>query len=904
VTKTPGTLPNTVQEQADVVTAIQTDANALTDSDSEDSEGAEERDAAASAPDAAAKAGKSDWRVVTGVVVDENGERVTWSLTDGPKGQCFVNLRGKPPHRGTVAMLPEEDGSFRCERFEPGARGIAWATFGEDLVSSPVEFALTEEGPHDLDLRLGPGASISGTFVDADGKPLIGTNVKATWQDQRIEEISGVDEQGRFKFGPLLAGEYELSVYGGEKYIYDHTRFKSVGAMVTGQQRTSVRLQFDKRQDIIAGRVTDQAGQPVEGVSVGTRGAIAANTAHRGMPISCAKTDARGRYELPVFAPGEYEVGAASDDYESTTLTAASAGARDVHIVVQPRSRNERIEGRVIHADTGEPITKFSIAFSSAGSPAGTLHSKHFFTIENESGEFRHGHGGNGDIILTIRAPGLGEAEQLIRRSDPSCVTTGLVIRVAPGETLCGIVTDVAGIPVPDAQILNALPRWMNERDLDANQLGTSDSNGAFAIAGLPEQAKSVWVLHDTFPPVEAPVVRGGDWRIVMPAGATVQGTVRVGGAPRVGLGVNLEVGPLAGIETCRLRRSVTTDDDGVYRFTGVPVGEVRITAKALAVGASGSPQSSLTKMAMAAESTVTTVDFEFEEPNASLLAKVLVGGEPGRGRATLRRTAQGTTAFGGGDVIKPDGSIRMKDLVPGSVELKVTLNGPCRREKRIPIELRANQTAETDVRFVPGDAGLEGLVAVGATAPSWLRLSLEVQTALGLERISTDGLRTSDDGVFSLSGLPAGTATLRVEFTTQSAGHRTCDYTLNLEPGMVTRQDVVLGGGGVVLDVVGGAARQRLWAMVYEGALDLPDFASMTINEIERFNREMPPVLTTDRVSGGFDGLDPGTHTVVVIAPGDEIRGEDHILPGLRYGVITVEVKEGADATASVTLR
>ena len=95
-----------------------------------------------------------------------------------------------------------------------------------------------------------------------------------------------------------------------------------------------------------------------------------------------------------------------------------------------------------------------------------------------------------------------------------------------------------------------------------------------------------------------------------------------------------------------------------------------------------------------------------------------------------------------------------------------------------------------------------------------------------------------------------------------------------------------------------------RYAAMVYEGAPVLPDFAAMTINEMERFNHETPPVVGTARASEAFDGLDPGTHTVVVIAPGGEIRGEDHVLPGLRYGMTTVDVKERADVTASVTLR
>jgi Carboxypeptidase regulatory-like domain len=160
-----------------------------------------------------------------------------------------------------------------------------------------------------------PGASmaaISGVVVDrVTNAPLRRAIVTlSTLEAQPQDAVAWTDANGRFGFGYLPAGGYELHVtkngyqpaaYGSE----DPRRPAAAIRLAAGEVRNDLVLRM-MLVTSVSGTVFDESGEPVAGVQIIAMRQGWQRQKLQLLPGPSAISDASGRYRINMMAPGRY----------------------------------------------------------------------------------------------------------------------------------------------------------------------------------------------------------------------------------------------------------------------------------------------------------------------------------------------------------------------------------------------------------------------------------------------------------------------------------------------------------------------------------------------------------------------------------------------------------------------
>jgi hypothetical protein len=166
-------------------------------------------------------------------------------------------------------------------------------------------------------------ATLSGTVVtdDADSRPIRRAAVTLSAPgDARRQWMTSTDDNGRFAFGALPAGNYTLSS-SKPGYVRSYYGAKRAGstigvpiAVLDGQAVSNLAVRM-ARGSVITGTVFDERGRVMPAVDVRLRRVSRAADGTRtlvtmsiGTGTSVATSDDRGVYRLYGLAPGEYVV--------------------------------------------------------------------------------------------------------------------------------------------------------------------------------------------------------------------------------------------------------------------------------------------------------------------------------------------------------------------------------------------------------------------------------------------------------------------------------------------------------------------------------------------------------------------------------------------------------------------
>ena len=220
-------------------------------------------------------------------------------------------------------------------------------------------FTLSTKGLDGIVLTLTKrkGSSIAGVVVDPRGRPVEGAHVNLDRGRADYLIDSGRAESqsdGSFKIEELVSGAYGVLLTAPGVTTFSNLDEVARLDVGEGQAVTGLRLVLgaDKGGLVIAGRVIDASGKPVESVDILASGPTDGRT----------RTDENGRFMLTGLEEGKYYLhatyAASRPDYSPAQLNNVEAGATDVVIELQ---RKARIEGRVIRADTGEPVPAFEV---------------------------------------------------------------------------------------------------------------------------------------------------------------------------------------------------------------------------------------------------------------------------------------------------------------------------------------------------------------------------------------------------------------------------------------------------------------------------------------------------------------------------------------------------------------
>ncbi len=505
-----------------------------------------------------------------------------------------------------VSVPTDGAGRFEVQDLPLGSWWVQVTAPGRARAVRPVRV----RGPsQSIALTLGPAASIDGTTAALRGTvraPLGSVLLRATREGTTAAEDPGVaarsDASGRFRLDGLSPGTWRIEVIAEG---YEALQRIGVTAPTTDLSLTLRALAT------LQVAVVDAAGLPASGASVVVSGSGV-------WPPRSATTDAGGHFAMPSLPGGVYEVRASrgTDVAEPVAPLWIEPGEdRSVRCTLGP---GQSLSGVVTDAATGRALSGARVALTEDG-----ISTAPRAASTGDDGRFVFDGMLPRTHTLWVRLPGYAprEAVPVIPGGD------ALAVRLDPAASIDGIVLDVRGRAVANAQVeviardLDNRPRWVTAAStgfqdalfnaqsgrpaalVPRGDLGVlpgrvpvvpvvpgalaasvesvgfrTDADGRFRITDLPPGSAVVSVSHPGYaravaPPVTLIAARSTEQEIVLHPGGTVRGRV-----------ISERRLPTAGIEI-ELRspsdpmpqRALTTLD-GTFNFIGV-YGPATVTA-------------------------------------------------------------------------------------------------------------------------------------------------------------------------------------------------------------------------------------------------------------------------------------------------------------------------------------
>jgi protocatechuate 3,4-dioxygenase beta subunit len=356
--------------------------------------------------------------------------------------------------------------------------------------SQPLGFA----GPSGRETVVAPGALARATSSGADGSyELILTNVTASAWFRVAVTRAGYQGAEYGQRNPLTRGEPLLVNPAG---VTDHV---------------DVALQ---RPAVIAGRIVDDLGEPVEGAAVRTAQLRYVNGRRQLVDVGAVRrTDDLGRYRLFGLRPGQYAVIAAvgqivaaqpSADLPGYGTTyfpgvADPQGAQFVQVAAAQevegvdfslsRMKSARVTGTAVD-ETGEPVTG-GIALMPSARSGGNTEIQMGARIDR-LGAFEFSNVPPGDYVLQVvhgRSNPWNEGEfayRFVTVTDSD--VTGLEMQTSTGSTLAGrIVADGGEIAKVDSVQVTAVPVDIDRSPRLGGPPGRArvEPDGGFELVGI-----------------------------------------------------------------------------------------------------------------------------------------------------------------------------------------------------------------------------------------------------------------------------------------------------------------------------------------------------------------------------------------------------------------------------------
>lgn len=376
-----------------------------------------------------------------------------------------------------------------------------------------------------------PSASVSGR-VTIGGKAAAGITITASMStsffDTRTVAKATTDEEGNYRLAGLPAGSFKIVPTAKALAVGPDAKTKQLGQQVNVAEGESItKVDFALvRGGVVTGRITDAEGNPVIGerVSVVTKDAGEESRQMAYMEGPRNKTDDRGIYRVYGLSPGNYKVsvgqpgggggsvmGMGGSQYLKTFYPGVQDEAKATIVEVNEASEITNIDitpgkpasgfsvsGRVVDADSGQPIASAYIAYSPVKDAELEMAGMNFTGSQTDA---------NGKFRLESVKPGryaaytMAAGQENSTYSDPVAFemsegdVSGLEIKVHRGATINGVAVIENNFDPAVAAILKsaAIYAFVTQKGLSAPSYGSGKINpdGSFQFTGLaPGKAK------------------------------------------------------------------------------------------------------------------------------------------------------------------------------------------------------------------------------------------------------------------------------------------------------------------------------------------------------------------------------------------------------------------------------
>lgn len=347
--------------------------------------------------------------------------------------------------------------------------------------------------PPGCEVKLTRGVTAGGVVQDAQGRPVAGARLELYGSDSKGGRLGGsvnqfqqdyaqvsvygeqalvTDENGRWKMDDFPADLNQVTITvtrpGGARAFFmageapdlawQRGQRTDLGALKSARSTLALKDGFT-----VAGRVVDDAGRPLAGVTLRARDANARNQPHE------FATDLEGRFELRNWDAAKVQISAERDGYRGTTVTVSTgADAAPATIVLQP---GQPFRLRVLDGN-GAPVAGAEI-MPDPNPGAQILSWK--ATTDAEGRAVWNG-APDAPVKYWISSKTHGHRTALF-----SADGSEHVVRFRPGENLAvnvrlQVVDSVTGAPLPNVEIWRRMPR-----DPGARSWGEADQAGKFA---------------------------------------------------------------------------------------------------------------------------------------------------------------------------------------------------------------------------------------------------------------------------------------------------------------------------------------------------------------------------------------------------------------------------------------
>ncbi len=578
------------------------------------------------------------------------------------------------------------------------------------------------------------------------------------------------------------------------------------------------------RNGRLAGRVVDDDGEPIAGARI----RLAAMEPIDEGGDEAQKTlssDVAGGFRLEGLGEGPFLLVANAEGRRAEVLRDLRPGADDLEIVLSAQSG---IAGRVLDAETGAPVARFSVEAAGVGRFNRSRRLPRSF--ESEDGSFEISDLEGGQYVRAFTAEGF-----VPERVEPfwvrdSVMSRDVEVRLRSGLAVQGTVVDEdSGTPVAGAGVHHnsADNPWLLGRGEE------TESDGSFAIEGVTRGARLV-VRHEEYVDVETePLGLSGEKAlsglvIRLSRGGAVDGYARSedGSTYEGGRAVaHTEVfRPVSGVQ---LLKSAEVDRSGYFLIRGLEPGRYRVEVRppsTSAVDKGERRRRTLHAEAVVEARRTTRVEFGTREPEGcTVRGRVFRGGEAVVGaRVEIRRERAGSAprrewASDASDETGKDGSYEIRKVPAGEANLRVSKEGAGLSEAGWwSIQIPASGVVVFDAHLAGGEIrgsvtrASDGLPVAGAQVGVWKEEEPNRGTVPG------GWVRTDDDGTYRVRGLGAAAYRVSVDAALYPGDPRTKDPLLaslapqsrrrvQLAPDEVVAVDFALeAGGSVSVRVIG----------------------------------------------------------------------------------------------------
>ncbi len=507
---------------------------------------------------------------------DEPGLRLTH---DPARGEWITG----PDGRVRIA-LPDDSAVLVADHVDAGSSGRVYASDG-----------LRDRGD-EAELRLRPRGELRGSVLDADGAPIAGARVDARPGESmfsfdgaltraRVPAACSSDAEGRFTLTVDTPFRGRVSASLGGRTSADTAVVVLPGSAEFVALRLGSALSLN-------GVVTDETGAPV------ARAFVALQQGSR-RDFDWLTTGDDGRFAVPLAAPGAYTVMAWTDLARGAreAVVELDGSQADVRLVLRPITS---IEGRVLWSD-GTPAADVLVAATEDGIDERAEHADWDDMTRcttTESGAFRVIVCA-GDSYTLACAPLADAPPTRVPHVAPGATDVRVQLDLAPGPaaTVTLSVVDEHGAPVTDYELDFVPFLAFPELPRHGPSIGRAESGMIRGRQVSDPQGRAEVLADPSGRPFAAVIDAPGHWpRIVGPITSGPEGleqtivlgragplTVRVvdeHGAPIAAAHVEVLPRVIDDDESHVTRCSLSTDTDGVARFTILAAGDWAVGAR------------------------------------------------------------------------------------------------------------------------------------------------------------------------------------------------------------------------------------------------------------------------------------------------------------------------------------